>query len=155
MDYKLYCDMDGVLTDFNDAYYKLTGIKIKGNKNSSPSFWEKIDKGGLKFWVEMPWKKDGKKLWNYIKEYKPTILSSPSKKNESRVGKIEWVERELGKEYKIILRSSSHKKDLADSKSILIDDREDNIEGWIEKGGIGILHTSTKKTIEELKKLGI
>lgn len=150
MKYKIYCDLDGVLTDFDRAYEELTGKDIRGQHLSGKSFWDPIDKAGVKFWSEMKWKDDGHELWDYIKEYKPKILSAPSIQNSSRVGKHEWVERELPG-VPLLLRSAKHKKDFSEPNAILIDDREDNINGWIEKGGIGILHTDTKSTIEQLK----
>jgi hypothetical protein len=59
------------------------------------------------------------------------------------------VERELPGT-QLILRSAKHKKDFAEPNAILIDDRKDNIDGWIDAGGIGILHTSAEETIEIL-----
>ena len=44
---------------------------------------------------------------------------------------------------------------MASPNAILIDDRKDNIEQWIEAGGIGIHHTSTNSTIKKLQKLGL
>ena len=38
--------------------------------------------------------------------------------------------------------------------NVLIDDYMKNIKEWNAKGGIGIHHTNTGKTIAELKKLG-
>ena len=152
--YKIYCDMDGVLTDFDGAYEKLTGRDIKGQHLTDASFWAPIDKAGKNFWLDMQWKSDGKELWDYIKQYKPKLLSAPSRQDSSRVGKHEWVERELPG-VPLLLRSAKHKKDFATPDSILIDDRLDNIEGWREKGGIGIHHTSTNETIKELIKLGL
>lgn len=149
---KIYCDMDGVLTDFDGAYFELTGVDLRGRHLNSVSFWEPISKAGVKFWSDMKWKEDGKELWNYIEKYKPKLLSAPSRENSSRVGKKLWVENNLPG-VDLILRSAEHKKDLAEPNAILIDDRPDNINGWIEKGGIGILHTSTSETIEVLKNL--
>jgi hypothetical protein len=97
---------------------------------------------------------DGKRLWNYIEKYKPKLLSAPSRQDESRIGKHEWVERELPG-VPLLLRSAKHKKDFAGPKNILIDDRLENVQGWIESGGIGILHTSTEDTIKQLNKLGL
>ena len=37
--------------------------------------------------------------------------------------------------------------------NVLIDDRPKNIEAWENAGGIGILHTSAKETINKLKEL--
>jgi hypothetical protein len=73
---------------------------------------------------------------------------------ESRVAKNHWVERELPGVH-LILRNAKHKKDFAGPNNILIDDRIDNVNGWIDAGGIGILHTSAENTINELKKLNL
>jgi len=97
---------------------------------------------------------NGKQLWNYIKKHNPEILSAPSRQNDSRVAKHDWVEKELPGTH-LILRSAKHKKDFATPTSILIDDRLDNIRGWREAGGIGIHHINTKHTIDQLKVLDL
>jgi len=150
--YKIYCDLDGVLTDFDGAYLKLTGIDLSNKFHDGPKFWEPINKAGVEFWTNMDWKNDGKRLWKYIQKHNPKILSAPSRNVESRIGKISWVERELpGVE--LILKYAKNKKDLSEPNSILIDDRPENINDWIEAGGIGILHLNTKHTIDQLKVL--
>ena len=152
--YKIYVDMDGVLVDFIKGYFELTGIDISGSFRDDTDFWDPIDKSGYKFWIGLEWKRDGKKLWSYIKKYRPIILSAPSMKIESRIGKMDWIKKELPW-YRLILRSAENKKEFANEKSILIDDRPENIQSWIESGGIGILHNNTNNTIKELKKIGI
>ena len=37
--------------------------------------------------------------------------------------------------------------------SVLIDDRQKNIDAWEKAGGIGIVHESANKTINALKEL--
>ena len=81
-------------------------------------------------------------------------MSAPSRENSSRVGKHQWVERELPG-VPLLLRSAERKKDLAEPNAILIDDREDNINEWRAAKGIGILFKSAEQTINELKKLGL
>ncbi len=73
---------------------------------------------------------------------------------DRRQGKRVWVKRELPGT-KLILRYASQKQEYASPTSILIDDRQKNIDQWEAAGGIGILHTSTANTIEQLKKLGL
>ena len=153
-DYKIYCDMDGVLVDFDKGYFKLTGDKLDGEHRSDVGFWNPINDAGKPFWVNLEWMSDGKRLWTYIEKYKPKLLSAPSRQDDSRVGKHEWVERELPG-VPLLLRSANHKKDFATPKSILIDDRLDNIQGWRDAGGIGIHHVSTKHTIDQLKVLDL
>ena len=76
--YKIYCDMDGVLVNFIKGYFELTGRDITGQYHTDKRFWEPIDKAGVDFWVNLEWTPGGKELWNYIKKYNPELLSSPS-----------------------------------------------------------------------------
>ena len=153
--YTIYCDMDGVLVDFDRGYQELTGMTTQqADAMGGDTFWEPLTKAGAKWWITLNWMPDGKQLWNYIKKYTPILLSAPSKQESSRLGKRVWVKRELP-DVKLILRPASQKQQYASPTSILIDDRQKNIEQWEAAGGIGILHTSTANTIEQLKKLGL
>mgnify|MGYP003704526257 CR=1 FL=1 len=97
--------MDGVLTDFDRAYEELTGVDLRGQHLNSSSFWEPISKAGVPFWSDMHWKNDGKELWNYIKPYKPELLSAPSKEESSKIGKFVWVKRNLPGECEQVQRA--------------------------------------------------
>jgi lambda repressor-like predicted transcriptional regulator len=153
--HKIYCDMDGVLVDFEKGYEDLTGQNIRGQHVSSgPNFWEPITKAGAQFWIKLPWMADGKQLWEYIKPHNPVLLSAPSREESSKIGKYVWVKREMPGT-KLVLRSAERKQEFATPQSILIDDRKDNIDRWKEAGGIGIYHTSAADTIQQLKKLGL
>jgi hypothetical protein len=55
----------------------------------------------------------------------------------------------------LVLEYSYNKQKYSNKNSILIDDRKSNIDQWIEKGGIGILHENTEKTINELISIGL
>ena len=153
--YKIYCDMDGVIVDFADGYQKLTGKDITGqHMKGDANFWQPIADAGVKFWVTLKWMSDGKQLWDYIKEYNPDLLSAPSRDESSRIGKRLWVKRNTPGT-KLILRSAERKQEFANPDSILIDDRTDNIERWRNAGGVGILHITAADTIKELQKLGL
>ena len=155
--YIIYCDLDGTLIDFDGQFKKYSGgipcddYVTKFGRNE---FWEIINEAGSKFWSEIEWLPDGKQLWNYIKPYNPIILTSPSYDKSSEIGKKEWMEKHLpGVE--MILCYAKDKKQYASPTTILIDDSYDNIYQWESAGGIAILHTNTKNTIEQLKKLGL
>lgn len=153
--YKIYVDMDGVIVDFDGGYEKLTGITTKEADKKGPEFfWKPISKAGAKWWITLKWMPDGKQLWDYVKKYNPELLSAPSREEASRLGKRVWVKRELPG-VKLILRSADKKQEFASPNSILIDDREKNIEQWKNAGGIGILHTDAASTIKQLKDLGL
>ena len=153
--YKIYVDMDGVLVDFDGGYEKLTGMTTREADEKGPEFfWKPISKAGAKWWITLNWMSDGKQLWDYVKKYNPELLSAPSREEASKMGKRIWVKRELPGA-KLILRSADKKQEFASPTSILIDDREKNIEQWEAAGGIGILHTDTSSTIKKLKELGL
>ena len=152
--FRIYCDMDGVLVDFNKGYKELTGVDLGTEHRNDTHFWDPINDAGYDFWINLEWMSDGKRLWKYIEKYKPELLSAPSRQEDSRVAKFDWVYKELPST-KLILRSAKHKKDFAGPKNILIDDRIDNIQGWREAGGIGIHHVGAKHTIDQLKVLGL
>ena len=152
-DYKIYCDMDGVLVDFDKGYKELTGTEASFD-TPKEEFWAPIQKAGAEFWIKLQWMPDGKQLWEFIKPYNPQLLSAPSKDESSKIGKFVWVKRNVPGT-KLILRSAERKQEFATPNSILIDDRADNIQRWKDAGGVGIHHTSAADTIQQLKDLGL
>jgi hypothetical protein len=154
---QIYCDMDGVLVDFDKQFEKASGgisPREYEDKNGKEAFWNVINEKGVGFWVGMPWMVSGKQLWDHIKPYNPKLLSAPSRSNESRLGKRLWVKNNIpGTE--LILAYAENKKNYADGNNILIDDRPSNIDQWKAAGGIGILFISTEQTIKELSKYGL
>jgi len=165
--YTIYCDLDGVLCDFNLRFEHFSGItpdeyrtrayNLYGNKKGMEKFWQLIDEEvGVRFWRGMSWMPEGKMLWNHIKPYNPTLLTSPSRHENSRIGKAGWVEDQLGN-YKIQFAYSAEKQDYAGPNKILIDDREKIIMNWKAQNGIGFLYKGEGMAdiIRELQKLGI
>ena len=173
--YVIFCDMDGVLVDFDEGYKELTGVTTQhADSQGKNEFWG-LFRDSLKnkdipersYWANLDWMSDGKQLWDYIKDYNPYVLTAPSvnfdipfeeryklENNESMQGKTEWVQR-LPNMRKIYFRSATRKADFAGPNKILIDDRKDTIDSWNANGGIGILHTSTANTIKQLQELGL
>jgi hypothetical protein len=173
--YVIFCDMDGVLVDFDKGYKQLTGISTKeADAQGRNEFWKLFGKSlkeknisDKSYWASLDWMPDGKQLWSYISPYNPYVLTAPSinmdipfeeryklENNESMQGKTEWVQR-LPNMRKLYFRSAGRKADFAGPNKILIDDRKDTIDAWNANGGIGILHTSTANTIKQLQDLGL
>jgi hypothetical protein len=171
----IFCDMDGVLVDFDEGYKELTGVTTQHSDSQGKNEFWSLFRDSLKnkdisersYWANLDWMPDGKQLWDYIKGYNPYVLTAPSvnfdipfeerykvENNESMQGKTEWVQR-LPNMRKIYFRSATRKADFAGPNKILIDDRKDTIDSWNANGGIGILHTSTANTIKQLQELGL
>ena len=151
-------DMDGVLTDFPSRLRKFTGYTEqefaeahKTDKKLYSHIWKLVDQAGIEFWSEMKWMPDGKELWNYLKDKGVSICSSPSRREESKIGKRRWCARELSEDISVIL--TSRKEDYASSNTVLIDDRLTNILKFQAAGGMVIQHTDAESTIKQLKKI--
>ncbi len=156
-EYKIMVDMDGVLADFirgvND---KIEGGYIEGNNTQLWKDIKKYSNQGGRLWAELEPMADAMELWNYVKQYNPQILTSggnPAFGADEQ--KHEWIKRVIGNPKVNIVRKSGEKAGLATPQTILIDDLRKSIDPWVAAGGIGILHTSAKNTIAELKKLGL
>jgi Fe-Mn family superoxide dismutase len=163
-EYKIYVDMDGVVADFDQRFRDLAGIGPREfeEKYGKNAFWDFIDEGDNKlvFWVGIPPMSDAKQLIDYVSKYDYEMLTAPSLKKQSLMGKGLWMKNQTNKglfpsKPKVNYRSAKSKKDFAAPNHILIDDREDTINSWNAAGGIGILHTSAANTINQLKKLGL
>ena len=137
--YQIYCDMDGVLTDFESRFEHFTGTGPQAYEKQYglEQFWHLIDfKIGVRFWVGMDWMPEGKRLWDFIKPYKPHLLTSPSRNDTSRLGKNLWVRNNLQPKPKTIFAYSADKQRYSNENSILIDDKKSNINEWASKGEV-------------------
>jgi len=195
--YQIYCDMDGVLVNLeagveeelvfadmeDDAKEQAIQVINSGmlwqTLQQDPNFskgaqaiFDILSAGAReerkKFWADLPPKADAMKLWKFISEYKPIILSAPWKINDEidqacNEGKRTWLEKLNPRPKKIIIAgtdedndgdTSKHRyaRNEDGSKNILIDDMDKYLFPWSAAGGIAIKHTSAENTIKELKK---
>lgn len=161
-DYHIYVDLDGVLADLQSEIEDILDIKIttspgKTDWDDADEIWRLLRELGEPDFSKLRKLPDADRLWNYVKQYKPSILTAtgkPAGKNGRQ--KTEWVKKNLTG-YKDIhtVVGSRLKAQYAWPDAILIDDRLKSINPWRQKGGIGILHTSAEDTIRQLKKLGL
>jgi len=172
--YTIYCDMDGVLTNFEKRFVDM--LRKEGPKyfsketiaqvtrpkhfeaiEGATEFWKFIDQYiGLSFWSEMEWMPNGQELWAFIQPYQPIILTSPSRENTSRLGKRLWIKNHITPAPPVEFRFGSAKADFANENAILIDDRPSNLAAFAAKGGIAIecKDGDVQSVINQLKELG-
>lgn len=131
------------------------------DKKIKSQFWKDVNtlvKRGEEFFGAMDPMPDALELWDYIREYHPTILSATGHVRTAKQEKTKWVLNNLGIEAAdsaLLVPTAKDKAQYAKPGYILIDDRAKAIDPWIDAGGIGILHTSAKSTIAKLKELGL
>lgn len=167
----IYCDMDGVLVDFDEGFKKISGGKSPeefDNEGRTAELWSLIWKNppdnGITWWSTLPKLPDCDILWKFITllKYPVKILSSTSSKksksNSADIGKRRWLATSLTPtprdENVILVDSSEAKQQYAlGPNHILIDDLPSNIAQWRSKGGTAIEHKNAVQTISELKRI--
>jgi len=171
--YEYFCDMDGVLTDFNHqfkkCFRKFFPLCINEESNAIyDAFYKHLTKltmdkelagniikahiDNIDFWQNLNWLPGACELWDIIKSRKTRILSSPGVFTNAELGKRKWCHNYLRiSGYRVIIQKE--KQEYSGKNKVLIDDYYYNIIKWQECGGIGILHTSVDNTIEQLKIL--
>ena len=163
-DYKVYLDMDGVLADFDQRFRDISGMEPKEfeNKYGKKAFWNLIDEDNkISFWVGIKPMPGAAELVNAVKKYNYELLTSPSSKKQSYLGKILWVRNHsdiLGGKPRINFKKAKEKHEVKPELSqtdILIDDREDTIGRWNAAGGTGIVYKNIGQVLDDLKKLGL
>lgn len=154
---RILLDMDGVLCDF-DARLNSVGKK----KENGKADWDALRKFGPKFWSEMDWLPEGKKLYDKLVEFQKShdvelgILSAIFM-SVGKNGKKSWVKKncpEIKEENIIIIRKSDDKCWELKENDILIDDRKSIIESVdIIPGAAGILFENADQVMEVLENL--
>ena len=162
--YKVYLDMDGVLADFDQRFRDISGMEPKEfeAKYGNKAFWNLIDEENkISFWVGIKPMSGAADLVKAVKKYNYELLTSPSAKKQSYLGKILWVRNNsslLGGKPRINFKKAKEKHQVKPELSktdILVDDREDTIERWNAAGGTGIVYKSASQVLNDLKKLGL
>ena len=161
VEYEIYVDLDGVLADIQAYVEKVLGRKLEtlpnGNWAGDEEIWDELHAKNEPQFDKMQKMPDAMKLWEYIRKYKPNILSATgTPEDRNRKLKEKWVRRNLsGYNQVILVKKSVDKAQLARPNRILIDDRNKSTYPWSKAGGIAIQHTDAESTIAKLKELGL
>lgn len=152
-EYTVFCDMDGVLVDFDEGTRKHTS-SFEDNWHDLPvDFFSTLNK--------TPW---ADSLMNflrmnfseiYILSAAPKITRGPIA-IQAKIDKKDWMQKHFGfSSSKIIVGQREDKQLFAkgNKNNILIDDTAKNIFEWEKKGGTGVLFDSFKSCIQQIKQL--
>ena len=161
----IYLDMDGVVANFNKRFKDLSGLLPDQfiEKNGKNAFWDLIDvKHKVAFWRGIEIMPGAEKLVNFISQYPYEMLTAPSTKKQSVIGKSLWIKDKVGTLYpskpKVTYRSAKEKHNVKPELTkfdILIDDKKSTIDRWDAKGGTAIFYQNADQVINDLKKLGL
>ena len=146
----VYLDMDGVITDFVGEVNERMGIP----RDTIPSKWAWVEDFGftldqvndwctIDFWANLGWMPDGRDILRLVTStFKPEqiyLLTAPMSNPGSYTGKALWVQKHLPEYSKRLIVTPAPKSLFARPDTLLIDDKDGNVEGFINAGGNAIL----------------
>ena len=156
---RIFVDMDGVLADFNTGVETLTGREFPNTDAGHNDYDERKEElTNKRLFRNLPPMPDMYDLIAYVRHtgLPWEILTAAGVINRELVvfDKNEWIREYVSPSVVVTCTMTGSQKGMFAIKgSVLIDDRQKNLDAWIEHGGIGILHTSAEDTINQLKEL--
>jgi hypothetical protein len=153
---KLYCDMDGVLADFEAGYRIQFPDAPPASKATDNVDWDLV-RTVPDFYENLPPMVDAHELWDYIRLHAPTVLTGVPQRliGDANTQKHRWIHRRWGEDVPVITCRSKEKCLHCQPGDILIDDWEKYRHLWEAAGGIWITHIDAESTIQKLEKLGL
>lgn len=149
---QLYVDLDGVIADFDAGYER--AFKVRPKDLPGDVDWDAIE-AYRTFYLDLPTMPDYPSLWARISRYQPIILTGvPREIGGAEAQKREWVNRYFGPKQMVICCRSADKAAYCRPGDLLIDDRENYRQPWLDAGGVWITHTSAINTARQLTELG-
>ena len=151
--FKLYCDVDGVLADFHGYAKRVV-----------PGFY--IGKPDVVFpkgiFSKLPILPGAHELVDYLRNTfgpKFFILTATPKDSVDEteaIDKRNWLKKHFNidpKQVFVVSRSDKQKYAVNNPNNILIDDYDRNTKEWTKAGGTSILYTSTSQAIKEVESI--
>ena len=145
---KVFLDMDGVLVDFRRGICEAFD---RDDPSDSWLFWENWEGISFEdvnakcigsFWLNLEWTHEGLNIFKAVFEkfigdfY---LLTTPMPNLGSASGKAVWVDKHIPIYNKRLITTQASKSLLAGPDTLLIDDKDENIEEFVAAGGRGIL----------------
>ena len=150
----IYLDMDGVIADFDKGYSAKYGVYCRDDPVKD--HWREAVADGL--FERLEFTPGAEKLLEFLDSLGTEVqmLSCIGNRNDSHMvaaQKLRWLASKNILYKPNFTYTKVEKSDFAWYDTLLIDDSKACIDPFVEKRGVGILHTSVDNTIEQLKVL--
>ena len=171
----VFLDMDGVLVNFRKGVHNAFGKYYNYSTLSDKwTFWddwpdvtlEMINQAcRTEFWKHLEWTEDGKKIFsavfNKFDANQIYLLTDPVIGIGTADGKMMWIKNHLLDGFiKRTIITQAPKHLLARPDTLLVDDKDENVDGFREAGGKALLvprpwnraHLQADRTVEVVKE---
>ncbi len=149
----VFLDMDGVLVNFrkgvHDAFNKPYDYSTLSKKWTFWNDWPEVtlemvnSACNLLFWTNLEWTEGGRDIlrtiWQIFDSKDIYLLTDPVIGHETETGKMAWVNAWLPEYVKRTIITQAPKHLVAKPNTLLIDDKDENVEEFVKAGGYGIL----------------
>ena len=156
----VYLDMDGVIVDFVSGLHRALGLPYSVKEYPHPAgvyemfphavsatvgrhTMESLLAGcsTVSFWENLRWDPLGGEILEIIESYGDEIYltSYPMKDPCTWLGKLRWIDKHIPQYNNKVILMTAHKQLLAKPGTILVDDRDDNVDKFCAAGGSGYL----------------
>jgi len=170
----VFLDMDGVICNFRkgvhdrfDKFYDYATLSKKW------TFWDDWPDVTLEmvnnvcnafFWANLEWTEDGRDIltaiWQIFNSKDIYLLTDPVIGHETETGKMIWIDGWLPEYLKRTIITQAPKHLLARPDTLLIDDKNENVDGFREADGKALLvprpwnraHLQADRTVEVVKE---
>ena len=145
---KIFLDMDGVLIDFFTGVNEIFNIpkpphKYNWFEDYGVSREQLNNVCGMRFFNGLDWMPDGREIEEVVRRKFGSgniyLITLPMPNSESWTGKVMWVNKHLSLYNKRLIITPTPKSLLAGPDTLLIDDKDENVEEFRAAGGQAIL----------------
>ena len=151
---QIYLDCDGVLADFDKGAEAILGMPPgRFEKRYNPGlFWKRLAQAP-DFFDSLPPMADAYALYEAVKHKDPIILTGLPRGNWAEPQKRRWAEAHFPG-VPVITTMAALKREHCHPGDALVDDRVKHRKLWEDAGGVFIVHTDARSSIEALRAKG-
>lgn len=146
--WQVFCDLDGVLADFDRGVTEITGKKPTEFRRRRKMWRHLAPPRTAAFFADLPWMSDGEQLWEFLAPLRPAILSGSPSGDWAEPQKRKWCMEQLHlPDERVHIVDPADKSLYSHPGAVLVDDWLEHRAPWEARGGIFIHYTSAKKSI--------
>ncbi|HEY0437861.1 MAG TPA: hypothetical protein VGC92_14565 [Phenylobacterium sp.] len=151
---QIYLDCDGVLADFDTGATQILGLAPGEfeTRHGAREFWRRLARAD-NFFDNLEPMADAFELFEAVRHRNPIILTGMPHGRWAEPQKRRWAQRHFPG-VPVITTSAALKREHCHPGDVLVDDRAQHQRAWEAAGGMFIVHTSAKASIEALKAAG-